>query len=345
MAGIQIDGVNNKIDFDDDADTSISSATDDTLIFEIAGTNAHSMTSSLVDFNTPVSISMTAAGDTLTLKSTDAGAEAGPQLVMHRESGSPADNDVIGRIRFEGEDDASNKTVYAQLTSQIIDAGDGGGTSEDSTFQLEVFNNGALRRIFDISGGTSGQGEIVFNQPNQDMNFVIETLSDSDAFVVDAGNDRVHMFNTDGDRGKLCVEGGGTAGAAAAYGIKRGSLSGTIGISSTGDVTIVSDDNEVRAQDSAGNSTIISPHNFEMIPEGASEELAWAYYSRRGDGEGDYDNTKYVNVDMAKVVRSLENLTGEKFIYTGTGNTDDGSTVTQNKLKQLEDRIAALEGN
>jgi hypothetical protein len=32
MAGIQIDGVNNKIDFDDDADTSISSATDDILM-------------------------------------------------------------------------------------------------------------------------------------------------------------------------------------------------------------------------------------------------------------------------------------------------------------------------
>ena len=37
MAGIQIDGVNNKIDFDDDADTSISSATDDTLVVEVGG--------------------------------------------------------------------------------------------------------------------------------------------------------------------------------------------------------------------------------------------------------------------------------------------------------------------
>jgi len=37
MAGIQIDGVNNKIDFDDDADTSISASTDDTLVIETAG--------------------------------------------------------------------------------------------------------------------------------------------------------------------------------------------------------------------------------------------------------------------------------------------------------------------
>ena len=44
MAGIQIDGVNNKIDFDDDADTSISSSTDDTLVFEIAGATDFTMT-------------------------------------------------------------------------------------------------------------------------------------------------------------------------------------------------------------------------------------------------------------------------------------------------------------
>jgi hypothetical protein len=44
MAGIQIDGVNNKIDFDDDADTSISSATDDTLVIESGGANIASIT-------------------------------------------------------------------------------------------------------------------------------------------------------------------------------------------------------------------------------------------------------------------------------------------------------------
>ena len=45
MAGIQIDGVNNKIDFDDDADTSISANTDDTLVIESGGVNVASITS------------------------------------------------------------------------------------------------------------------------------------------------------------------------------------------------------------------------------------------------------------------------------------------------------------
>ena len=155
-------------------------------------------------------ITSSSAGDLLTLKSTESGAEAGPNLVLYRESGSPADNDVLGRVIFAGEDDADNKTTYAQLTSQIIDAGDGSGGSEDSHFQLEVFNNGALRRIFDIGGGTSGQGEIVFNQPNQDMNFVIESSSNASMFVVDAGENSVFMNTASAlGSGILQIEGQG----------------------------------------------------------------------------------------------------------------------------------------
>ena len=45
MAGIEIDGVNNKIDFDDDKDTSISANVDDTLVIESGGANVASITS------------------------------------------------------------------------------------------------------------------------------------------------------------------------------------------------------------------------------------------------------------------------------------------------------------
>ena len=134
-------------------------------------------------------IASTAAGDNLTLKSTNAGAEAGPQLVLHRDSASPANNDVIGRMRFEGEDNESNKTVYAQLTSQIIDKGSSGG--EDSTFQLEVFNNGALRDIMSVKGATNGLPEVVFNESSQDVNFRIETDGNTHMFFVDGGNNAI----------------------------------------------------------------------------------------------------------------------------------------------------------
>jgi hypothetical protein len=190
---VDVNGLSDGIILDADADTTISADTDDQIDFKAGGTDIMSLTATTATFNDGVTITTADNTDQLTLKSTDADAEAGPQLVLHRESGSPADNDVIGRVRFEGEDDASNKTVYAQFTSQIIDAGDGSGGSEDSTFQLEVFNNGALREIISVQGGTSGVGSIVFNDSGQNMDIRAEGTGNLNLLYVDAGVDSIYV--------------------------------------------------------------------------------------------------------------------------------------------------------
>ena len=64
---------------------------------------------------------------------------------------------------------------------------------------------------------------------------------------------------------------------------------------------------ELTVIDAAGNRTVLSPHNFSLIPEGPSEPLAWSYYSEQGD--------KTINVDMLKMARLLEQITGEKLVY------------------------------
>ena len=74
MAGIQIDGVNNKIDFDDDADTSISSATDDTLVVEVGGATKATITGSQAKFT------QTGDTDVFMIESTSATAETSPDL-------------------------------------------------------------------------------------------------------------------------------------------------------------------------------------------------------------------------------------------------------------------------
>jgi len=71
----------------------------------------------------------------------------------------------------------------------------------------------------------------------------------------------------------------------------------------------VSSSSELRVRDEAGNTTTLSPHSFPLIPDGPSEPMAWAYYSER-DG-------RRINVDMLRVVRLLEQLTGEKLVYEG----------------------------
>jgi hypothetical protein len=64
---------------------------------------------------------------------------------------------------------------------------------------------------------------------------------------------------------------------------------------------------ELTVIDGTGNKTVLSPHNFSLIPEGPSEPLAWSYYSEQGD--------KTINVDMLKMARLLEQITGEKLVY------------------------------
>jgi hypothetical protein len=70
----------------------------------------------------------------------------------------------------------------------------------------------------------------------------------------------------------------------------------------------VSASSELKVRDEAGNVTTLSPHNFDLIPEGPSEDMAWSYYSER-DG-------KRINVDMLKAIRLLEQISGEKLVHT-----------------------------
>ena len=104
--------------------------------------------------------------------------------------------------------------------------------------------------------------------------------------------------------------GGTSAGASSAA-----SLAIFNGTAPTGSVTNgiilyaedVSSSSELKVRDEAGNVTTLSPHNFSLIPEGPSEDMAWAYYSEKGG--------KRINVDMLKLARMVEKLTGEKLVY------------------------------
>jgi len=202
MAGIQIDGVNNKIDFDDDADTSISSATDDTLIFEIAGTNTHSMTSSLADFNTQVAINVTGNEDTLILKSTDDDANTGPILKLLRDSGSPADNDLCAVIKLNGDNDANEDTQCYEIRAAWNDVSNG---TEDGAVRHALMVGGTLRDVMTLDSGIT-----VFNDDSQDIDFRIESNDNANAFKVDAGNNQVHLGTSSSFGTFLNISGGST---------------------------------------------------------------------------------------------------------------------------------------
>jgi hypothetical protein len=68
-------------------------------------------------------ISASSSSTTLaTMTSTDAGAGPGPFLDLFRDSASPAANDFISTVSFNGRNSAATKVLYAGINAQILDA-------------------------------------------------------------------------------------------------------------------------------------------------------------------------------------------------------------------------------
>ena len=168
---------------DADADTSITADTDDQIDFKAGGTDIMSLTATTATFNDGVTISVADNTDTLRLISTDADENVGPVLVLHRNSASPADNDVLGNIIFAGEDSAGNETDFLRLDVQASDKTNG---AED--VQLRIMGMLASAETEFIRLNPSG---FIFNEGSVNLNFRIESNGDANMLFVDGGNDRV----------------------------------------------------------------------------------------------------------------------------------------------------------
>ena len=107
----------------------------------------------------------------------------------------------------------------------------------------------------------------------------------------------------------------------------------------TGGALLYGDAGEIRAQDSNGVLTVLSPHNFSLIPNGASEEMAWAFYSQKEESDGLHT----INVDMTRAMRLIEGLTGEKLVYLAKDGVDDKSQPEQSLIDDLYTKNADLE--
>jgi hypothetical protein len=75
-----------------------------------------------------------------TLTSTDAGSAEGPAFVAFRDSASPAANDMMGALRFNGRDSGGALETYAALFSEIVDPTAG---SEDGRMRMRTRRAGA----------------------------------------------------------------------------------------------------------------------------------------------------------------------------------------------------------
>jgi len=128
--------------------------------------------------------------DTLSLISTDADANSGPNLRMYRNSGSPADSDAIGLIDFEGRNDNSQDVVYAAIDTRIVDASDG---TEDGRIEFATIlagTAGVSRVLMDAT-------ETVFNDNSKDLDFRVESDVNTHALFLQGSDGKVGLNKSD----------------------------------------------------------------------------------------------------------------------------------------------------
>jgi len=119
----------------------------------------------------------------VTMTSTDAGAAAAPLLELYRDSASPAANDTLGEIEFNGEDSAGNKQAYGLIHASILSPT---STAEQGQLHFETATAGALTEKMII-----GTTNLVINEIGAVFNVRIEGDTDANLFFTDATNSRV----------------------------------------------------------------------------------------------------------------------------------------------------------
>lgn len=97
-----------------------------------------------------IKATLAAAGNAAVLTSTDAGASAGPNILLDRNSASPAALDGMGNIIFRGRDSGGNATDYATIATTLLDATNG---SEDAEFAFYAQVAGASTNVLSIHNG------------------------------------------------------------------------------------------------------------------------------------------------------------------------------------------------
>jgi len=88
---------------------------------------------------------------------TDSDDANGVELVLRKDSASPADNDNIGNIYFQGNDDSGASTFYASMEAYSDDVSN---NSENGYIRFRTRNNGSMgERLRIFSNGSVGVGD------------------------------------------------------------------------------------------------------------------------------------------------------------------------------------------
>ena len=114
--------------------------------------------------------------DQVVIENTDDGLDTAPDVVLYRNSPSPAVNDNLGNLEFRGRNDNSESFAYAQILAQITDTADG---SEDGILQLMSASAGTTAARITLKGDKVGISE---SNPQHPLH-ITESVSSTGLFV------------------------------------------------------------------------------------------------------------------------------------------------------------------
>jgi len=144
-----------------------------------------------------LTVESASTGNIFVLECTDSGTDSGPDISMVRDSSSPASGDFLGRLVFKGRDSGGNLHEFGNIKAQLGDPTNG---AEDFNMFFQGLIAGTNRSFLGLRGygGIAGntQAEVCINENSIDMDFRVESDSDTATFFVEGSTARVGISTT-----------------------------------------------------------------------------------------------------------------------------------------------------
>jgi hypothetical protein len=116
-------------------------------------------------------------------------------LQFSKLSSSPADGDFLGFISWWGQDSVATEMGYAYIGGYSLDVTN---TDEAGGIKAYVRMDGTYRSLMELSGynGSVNQGEIIFNEDGQDVDFRVEASGLPNAFKITGSTGDISQSGT-----------------------------------------------------------------------------------------------------------------------------------------------------
>ena len=143
--------------------------------------------------------------DQVIIENTNSGAANAPDLTLFRNSSTPADNDVLGILRFDGKNDAAETVEYALIQAKADDVSDG---TEDGILIFKNIVAGTLTETMRIDGADVAIGT---NSPKSLLHVHEASTNDAEIHMTNSSSgstasDGLTIFANEGSAGLLYRE-------------------------------------------------------------------------------------------------------------------------------------------